>query len=530
MATTAPPTVTEENHPRHDDPTGSAGRPVVKDAAVPAVAASTVMEEAGETENEPRKRSLWIAWLYMFDWYPSHLSKEESHFLRKLDAFLLTFCSVAFFLKWLDSSNINSAYVSGMKEELKLYGNEYSLFQTFYNVGYIICQVPAMLILSRPKYSRYFLPTMEVLWSILTFAQCKLQTAPQIYGTRFLLGVLETPVASGSLFILSSWYKPEELFKRAGLWYVSNNFGVILGGYLQSAAYTNLNGVGGMAGWRWLFIIDGCISLPLSVMGYFIFPGMPTSGKPWWLSQSEYELGQRRMRDEGVEEPKKITAQMLRRLFCHWHWYVGVLAYVLFLSGAYPHGQMSLWLKWQADKWGTYTVPQINTIPTGAQGVSVIAAVLATSLCMVYPTWAIFQVVMAIFMFANICQMIWFIPHGLHFTAYYLFGVSAAVTPILVPTVNYWMKDSAEARAFCTGSMLTFGFAVSSFYPIVVFPVIESPRWKKGYIVNFLFILGCWFFLSLGFFLIRREEKRQKESRALLDEEHLKGGDVKHVD
>ena len=61
---------------------------------------------------------------------------------------------------------------------------------------------------------------MEVLWSILTFAQSRLDGAASIYGTRFLLGVLETPVASGSLFILSSWYKPEELFKRAGLWYV----------------------------------------------------------------------------------------------------------------------------------------------------------------------------------------------------------------------------------------------------------------------------------------------------------------------
>lgn len=61
---------------------------------------------------------------------------------------------------------------------------------------------------------------MRVLWSILTFAQSQLQSAEQIYGTRFLLGVLETPVASGCLFILSSWYKPDELFKRAGLWYV----------------------------------------------------------------------------------------------------------------------------------------------------------------------------------------------------------------------------------------------------------------------------------------------------------------------
>ena len=61
---------------------------------------------------------------------------------------------------------------------------------------------------------------MEVLWSILTFAQSRVSNAASIYVTRLLLGILETPVASGSLFIMSSWYKPEELFKRAGVWYV----------------------------------------------------------------------------------------------------------------------------------------------------------------------------------------------------------------------------------------------------------------------------------------------------------------------
>lgn len=228
----------------------------------------------------------------------------------------------------------------------------------------------------------------------------------------------------------------------------------MFGGYLQAAAYTNLNGVGGMAGWRWLFIIDGVISLPLGIIGFFIFPGMPQSGKPWWLTPEEHEIGQRRMREEGVEAPKKITPRMLRRVFCHWHWYVGVLAYVLFLSSAYPHGQMTLWLKDLAEKYGTYSVPQINTIPTGAQGVSIVTTILATSLCMVYPTWAIFSVVMTVFMFANICLMVWNIPTVLHFICYYLLGFSAAVTPILIPTVNYWLKDSAEARAFTTGSML----------------------------------------------------------------------------
>lgn len=54
------------------------------------------------------------------------------------------------------------------------------------------------------------------------------------------------------------------------------------------------------------------------------------------------------------------------------------------------------------------------------------------------------------------------------------------------------------------------GFAVFAFYPVVAFPAIEAPQWKKGYIVNFFFILGCWVVLSLGFYLHRRDEKRGK--------------------
>ncbi|KAM0334981.1 hypothetical protein ACHAQA_000015 [Verticillium albo-atrum] len=440
MATTT--TQASDTPQRSEHESTNAQQPIVKDIIGPAVAASAVAEEAGEQVRMERevkeapKRSLWIAWMYMFDWYPSHYPKEERKFLRKLDGFLLTFTCIAFFLKWLDQSNINSAYVSGMKEELGLYGNE------------------------------------------------------------------------------------------------SNNIGVMFGGYLQAAAYTNLNGVHGMSGWRWLFIIDGSISLPLSILGFFIFPGMPQSGRIWWMTEKEHELGQLRMREAGVEAPKKITKALLKRIFCRWHWYVGVSAYVLFLSGAYPHGQMAIWLKDLADTYGTYTVPQINTIPTGAQGVSVVGTILATSLCMVYPTWIIFNIVMSMVMFANVCMMVWFIPHDLKFVAFYLFGMSAAITPILVPSVNWWLKDSAEARAFFNGSMITLGFAINSFYPLVAFPVVEAPRWKKGYIVNFFFILGSWSLLTIGYLIHRRWERRQKLAAAALDEDNLKAevsGDAKHM-
>ena len=75
---------------------------------------------------------------------------------------------------------------------------------------------------------------------------------------------------------------------------------------------------------------------------------------------------------------------------------------------------MALWLKDEAKKHGTYTIPQINIIPTGVQGVAVVTAILATSLCMIYPLWVIFSIVAGILFFCNICLLVWNIPLGLH--------------------------------------------------------------------------------------------------------------------
>jgi hypothetical protein len=81
------------------------------------------------------------------------------------------------------------------------------------------------------------------------------------------------------------------------------------------------------------------------------------SGRFRWMAPEEYELGLERMREVGVEEPKKMSKALLKRIVCHWHWYLGVISYILFLSGAYPHGQMAIWLKDLGDRYGTYTVP-----------------------------------------------------------------------------------------------------------------------------------------------------------------------------
>ena len=83
------------------------------------------------------------------------------------------------------------------------------------------------------------------------------------------------------------------------------------------------------------------------------------------------------------------------------------------------------------------------------------------------------------------------------------------------------MKDDAEARAFTTGAMLTFGWAVFSFYPIAVFPVIEAPRWKKGYTVEVFFVFAVWALFMLGLYLHRRDTKKAEGTGQVPDEEKV---------
>lgn len=104
---------------------GSSGNPTNTESnTVETLGDAEEADPIPSSSTKPPKKSLWWAWLYIFDWYPSHYSEEERRLLRKQDCIILPLCCLMFFIKWLDQSNLNTAYVSGMKEELNLKGNE----------------------------------------------------------------------------------------------------------------------------------------------------------------------------------------------------------------------------------------------------------------------------------------------------------------------------------------------------------------------------------------------------------------------
>ncbi|CRG87043.1 Pantothenate transporter liz1 [Talaromyces islandicus] len=239
------------------------------------------------SKTQPARLALFGLFKEVFNWYPSEYPSQEKRLLFKLDVSILVFACLCFFVKYLDQTNISNAYVSGLKEDFNLNGNQLNYLNVCYFTAYVVFQVPGLLLMSRPKWARWLLPGLEVLWGICTFAQSRATDINQLYALRFLVGMFEAPVFAGTHFILGSWYSGPELFKRAGTWFICNPLGSMVSGYLQAAAYTNLSGVAGMPGWRWLFIIDGIFTIPVAFLGFIIFPGVPDSPRPFYLKEDD---------------------------------------------------------------------------------------------------------------------------------------------------------------------------------------------------------------------------------------------------
>lgn len=143
-----------------------------------------------------------------------------------------------------------------------------------------------------------------------------------------MVGMFEAPVFAGTHFILGSWYSGPELFKRAGTWFICNPLGSLVSGFLQAAAYTNLSGVSGMAGWRWLFIIDGIFTIPVALLGYLVFPGVPDSPRPFFLKDKDTKLAKSRLERFRIRRPGKLDLTVFKRTLGRWHIWVFVFCYM----------------------------------------------------------------------------------------------------------------------------------------------------------------------------------------------------------
>jgi MFS family permease len=108
-------------------------------------------------------------------------------------------------------------------------------------------------------------------WSVVIIGTGFMHTAGQLYASRLLLGFFDSGMFPCLAVYLSTFYKPEEQGFRIAYLLVSAALSGAFGG-LFAYALLKMDGVGGLAGWRWLFIVEGCATVVVSVLLYFLLP------------------------------------------------------------------------------------------------------------------------------------------------------------------------------------------------------------------------------------------------------------------
>ncbi|OCF36344.1 hypothetical protein I316_02219 [Kwoniella heveanensis BCC8398] len=436
-------------------------------------------------------------------------SKRERLFVARLDAILLVYCCISQVIKYLDQQKLN------------LYGNEYNYFTTYFNIGYAIFLIPSQIIITRVRPSIY-LPLLEIGWGVLTIATYKVHNAKQVYALRAFTGAMEASCYPGAIMLLMSWYTPREMALRIGFYHSCQSVGNMLAGALQAAIYNSLDGKNGISGWRYMFIIDGIITVVAACAGFFLIPDFPSKPNPlaFWLRPRHVEIALERSAKFKRADNKKFTLSSVKKAITGPVFYLFVIMYVASVLAQASYQYFNLWLKSLKHPDGTavWSVAQVNLIPLIGGAITIATIWVWGFISDYYQTrWIPVLVQASIGIIPGIIMSIWHVSNAAKYFSYFVCYLSLATAP----PIWAWLSDvnpfDAEQRAFTLGFAIAFYYACGAWSGPLIWPAKTAPHYKYGWGVQIalwclVIILAC----SLRYFevkYIRPKNRKIAEER-----------------
>jgi len=211
---------------------------------------------------------------------------EVDRVYRKITRRLIPFLFLAWILAWIDRVNIGFAKLQ-MLGDLSFSQTVYGLGAGIFFLGYFFFEVPSNLLLTRIG-ARKTIARIMIGWGIVCALQMYVTTPWQFYTLRFLLGAFEAGFYPGIILYLTYWYPTERRARAFGQFMAASAVAGVLGGPIAGTIMTSLGGVGGLAGWQWLFVIEGIPSVVVGVIAFFYLTDKPDQAK--WLSDGEKQI------------------------------------------------------------------------------------------------------------------------------------------------------------------------------------------------------------------------------------------------
>ncbi|POR39773.1 Major facilitator superfamily transporter [Tolypocladium paradoxum] len=230
----------------------------------------------------------------------------EKQLKRKLDARCALFVLI-YIMNYLDRNNIAAARLKGLQDDLKLDNTQYATCLSILYVGYILMQVPSNILINRIQRPSLYIACAMLLWGLISTLSGNANNFAGMVTIRFFLGFIEAAFLPGALLILSKWYTRRELTTRNAILFcgnlISNAFSALVG----AGVLSNMQGVLGHAAWRWLFWIEGAITMAVAMSAAFILPDLPHNARGF--TEEERLVAQLRMFEDVGEADKDAADQ-----------------------------------------------------------------------------------------------------------------------------------------------------------------------------------------------------------------------------
>lgn len=251
---------------------------------------------------------------------------------RKVAWRILPLLVVCYVFAYIDRVNIGFAKLQ-MAEDVGLSEFAYGLGAGIFFLGYVLFEVPSNLLLQRIG-TRKTIFRIMLLWGLTSAAMLFVHDATSFFILRFLLGVFEAGFAPGIIFYLTLWFPRARMAAAMSVLMIPGPLGSMIGGPLSSLVMTSLDGVHGMAGWQWMFLVEGLPCIALAWVVWKVLPDRPADA-PWLTKPEKDQIIQ------DVALPAAEREHSFRRVLADPKIYALAGGYFCLISGLYA---VSFWL------------------------------------------------------------------------------------------------------------------------------------------------------------------------------------------
>ncbi|KAH7389513.1 major facilitator superfamily domain-containing protein [Phaeosphaeria sp. MPI-PUGE-AT-0046c] len=434
---------------------------------------------------------------------PAHTT--ETKLLTKIDLHVIPFLAIMYLLAFLDRVNISNANVFGLSKELGIVdGNKYNNALVIFFVPYILFEIPSNIILKRLK-PRVWLSICMFGFGLVTMLQGFVTSYSGLLTTRFFLGVFESGMFPGAFYLIGCWYRRPEAQKRYSFFFSSTTLAGAFGGLLASAI-GKMDGLRGYKGWRWIFILEGLLTVIVSFFFYFLLPNFPEEVK--WLSEDERAYVKARLQVEQGKSARErpITARDVARVFKDPKVIIGGFMYFGLIVPAYGYAYFSPQI---IQSYGYSPIQtQLHSVPpwAAAFGFSMTIAYFSDKLKHRF-LFTILPISICVAGFAILISV-----HNHREVQYGALFMVACGAYSAMPVIVCWFNMNLgghHRRAVGTAWQVGFG-NIGGIIAVYSFLKKDAPKYIPGYSISISFV--CLSALScLAYFIACSWENRKRE-------------------